>query len=577
MRRLITFVIILTLAFACSPREKKAPPPANTAATAADDETPQDGGTIVRRLEADVTSLNPVVASSLYDRRLAFLIFSPLVHIDTDLRPIPGLADSWEISPDGRLYTFKLNPKATFSDGTPVKASDVLFTIRKIVDPASESVQIAGNFEHFDSANSKAVDDHTLVVAFRHAQASQLLRFNDVMAVPERIYSKGNFKQDFTNTPIGSGPYKLVRRVPGQELVLERRADYWAKPPYLQTIVFKVINDNNTAWNALKRGDIDETALQSETWFREQDNPQLKRRLEFRRFYTLNYNYVGWNTRDPLFADKRIRQALTMCLDRPALINDIYRGTARAMNGPFTPGEWAYNPAVRTIEYDPEGAKRAFASAGWLDTNGDGVLDKNGKPFEFDLILTSGSSTGAQFAQLYQAGMRSVGVKANIVTMEGTAAIQRILAGNFQAAYLGWDLDPDPDPYTLYHSSQFPPRGQNFVFYKNPEADRLLETARLELDFDERVKQYHRFHEVVADDQPYTWAIQVSLKWGFTNRVKGVKESRGGYGLVMWYPGELDWWIPQNQRRHEQPTAAAAPAAAERKPVVVPNEKKPAR
>ncbi|HEX9984623.1 MAG TPA: peptide-binding protein [Thermoanaerobaculia bacterium] len=552
MKRTVIFVVTLALTFACTKRETTTPA-ANTPATqAADDDTPQEGGTVIRRLEADVNSLNPVLASTLYDRKLDFFLYTPLVHLDADLRPIPGLADSWEISEDGKIYTFKLNPKATFSDGTPVKASDVLFTLRKITDPTSESVQIAGGFEFFDPAASRAVDDHTVVLVFREAFASQLIRCNDVMTIPEHVYGKGNFKQDYNATAVGSGPYRLVRRVPGQELVLERRDDYWTKKPYIQTIIFKVIDDHQTAWNALKRGDIDETTLQSETWFREKENRELQKRVEFMRFYTLNYNYIGWNNRHPLFGDKRIRQALTMCLDRRALINDLYHGTARAMNGPFTPGEWAYNPAVPTIEFNPEEAKRIFTSLGWLDTNGDGILDKNGKPFEFELIITAGSSTGAQFAQLYQADMRKVGVKANIATMEGGAAIQRILARNFEAAYLGWDLDPDPDPQALFHSSQVPPRGQNFIGYSNPEADRLIDQGRRTLDFDERVKIYHRLHEVLADDQPYTWTIQVSLKWGVNKRLKGVKESRGGYGLSLWFPGELDWWIPRNQRTHDK-------------------------
>jgi peptide/nickel transport system substrate-binding protein len=552
VKRTVIFVVTLALAFGCTKRETTTPAVNDRAAQAAADDTPQEGGTLIRRLEADINSLNPVLASTLYDRKLDFFLFTPLVHLDADLRPVPGLADSWDISDDGKIYTFKLNPKATFSDGTPVKASDVLFTLRKITDPASESVQIAGGFEFFDPVASHAVDDHTVVLVFREAFASQLIRCNDLMTIPEHVYGKGNFKQDFNSTAVGSGPYRLVRRVPGQEVVIERRDDYWTKKPYVQTLIFKVIDDHQTAWNALKRGDIDETALQSETWFREKENRDLQKRIEFMRFYTLNYNYVGWNTRHPLFGDKRIRQALTMCLDRRALINDLYHGTARAMNGPFTPGEWAYNPAVRTIEFNPDEAKRIFTSLGWLDTNGDGILDKNGKPFEFELIITAGSSTGAQFAQLYQADMRKVGVKANIATMEGAAAIQRILARNFEAAYLGWDLDPDPDPQALFHSAQVPPRGQNFIGYANPEADQLIDRGRRALDFDERVKIYHRLHEVLADDQPYTWTIQVSLKWGVNKRVKGVKESRGGYGLALWFPGELDWWIPLNQRTHDK-------------------------
>jgi peptide/nickel transport system substrate-binding protein len=126
--------------------------------------------------------------------------------------------------------------------------------------------------------------------------------------------------------------------------------------------------------------------------------------------------------------------------------------------------------------------------------------------------------------------------------MDGAAAIERIMGGNFDAIYLSWDLDPDPDPYNIFHSSQVPGVGQNFVFYSNREADRLMEQARVELDRDKRRDLYWRLHEVLAEDQPYTWLVQVSLKWGLTKRVRGAKASNG-FGYFLWYPGELDWWI----------------------------------
>ncbi|HEX8155702.1 MAG TPA: ABC transporter substrate-binding protein, partial [Thermoanaerobaculia bacterium] len=146
MKRFIVVCLtasLLVLA-SCSPEKPLAPA---TSTAVADDTTPRDGGTLHRRLEADISSLNPILASTIYDRKVAHYLFTPLVYLDENLRPAPGLAESWEISPDGKLYTFKLNDKATFSDGTPVRASDVVFTLRKIVDPASEAVQMASNFE----------------------------------------------------------------------------------------------------------------------------------------------------------------------------------------------------------------------------------------------------------------------------------------------------------------------------------------------------------------------------------------------------------------------------------------------
>ena len=539
VKRLCVALVLLFLA--CRPTETP-----DKTATAADD-TPRDGGTLIRRLDADISTLNPVTVSSRYDSYIANYLFTPMVYIGRDMDAVPGLAKSWDISKDGKSYRFELDEKATFSDGTPVTANDVLFTMRKIIDPKSEALQIANGFELLDLANTKVIDAHTIDIAFREPLAGQLIRFNDVSVVPEHVYGKGDFRNDYNLTAVGNGPYKLVRREAGKQIVLERRADYWREKPHIQTIIFKIINDHNTAWNALKTGEIDETLVASDTWWRERNNRRLNEYIEFQRFYKGNYNYVGWNEHHPLFGDKRVRRALAMCIPTEAVIQDLYHGTARAMSGPFTPDEWAYNPDVPVIRYDPEGAKNLLASLGWADKDGDGVLEKGNQKFAFDLISLGGSSTGKQIAQMIQAEMKQVGIQVELLILDGATAIQRVFHGNYDAAYLAWDLDPDPDPYSLFHSSQNPPKGQNYIFYNNPEADRLIIEARRELDQSKRKDLYWRLHQVLADDQPYAWVVQASAKWGINKRVRGV-ETSPGMGLVMWYPGELGWWLASPPR-----------------------------
>ncbi|HXG59457.1 MAG TPA: ABC transporter substrate-binding protein [Thermoanaerobaculia bacterium] len=540
MKRCLTLLAAVLLALSCARREAPAPPPPAARA----DDTPRDGGTLVRRLESDVTTLNPILSSSDYDRLVAFYLFTPMVHFDEKLEVAPGLADRWEVSDDGRVYTFHINEKATFADGKPVRAADVLFTVRKIADPRTEAVQIASGFEQLDLARTRIVDERTIAIAFKEVLASQMIRFNDLLVVPEHVYGKGDFRNDFTSRAVGTGPYRLVRREPGKEIVVERRDDFWGERPHIRTVVFKVIVDGTTAWNALKRGDIDETMISSDVWKNESTRPELAKRFEFRRFYTLGYNFIAWNGRNPLFSDKRVRRALTMCTDLKSVITGLYGGTARVVTGPFTPDQWAYNPDVPPVPFDPAEARRILASVGWLDTNGDGVVDRNGKPFAFDLFIFSGSTTAAPFAQILQAELAKAGVKMQIVTLEPAVLVQRVLAGHYDAVYMAWDLDPDPDPFPAFHSSQFPPRGQNFVFYANPEADRLMEAARRELQLSKRKELYREVHRILAEDQPYTWTIQVSVKWAINKRVRNVGESRG-WGLFQWYPGELGWWLAE--------------------------------
>ena len=546
MQRRFGPALLLTIAVACS--REPAAPVANTRAT---DSLPQDGGTLIRRLEADIRSVNPILSESKYDRYIAFYLFTPMLHLDADLRPLPGLAEKWEISADGREYTFHINPNATFSDRTPVKASDVLFTLKKIADPSTEAAQIGAGFDQLDLKKTRVVDDRTIVIAFRDALASQLVRFNDLLVVPEHVYGQGDFKNDYNQSAVGSGPYRLVSREPGKQVIVERRDDYWGPKPHVERVIFRVITDDVTAWNALKRGDIDETAMGSDTWLREQANPILQKKIDFRRFYTLNYNFIAWNNRSPLFSDKRVRRAMAMCIDLQSIITNLFHGTARAMSGPFTPDQWAYNPEVPVVAFDPAGAKMLLEQAGWRDTDSDGILDKDGKPFRFDLLIYSGTSSGLPFAQLFQSELKKIGVQLDIAVVDWASLSHRVLSGNYQASFMAWDLEADPDPFGLFHSSQFPPRGQNLVFYSNPEADSLIEQGRRNLDYNQRVDIYHRLHAVIADDQPYAWTTQVSIKWGISKHLRNVKESRG-FGLFTWYPGEFDWWIPREERVHDR-------------------------
>jgi peptide/nickel transport system substrate-binding protein len=539
--RVLAVCLLTALTLGCARHE--APDETNIPAQDSDRrDVPQDGGTLVRRLSTDVGTLNPVRVSTGNERYVHKYLYTPIVYLGRDLEPVPGLAKSWTISPDGLVYRFELNEKATFSDGSSVRASDVLFTLRKIADPASDAPQVATFFEELDLSRSRAIGDHVVEIAFRQPLASQLIHFADVSVVPEHVYAKGDFNRDFNDVATGSGPYRLVKRDPGTEIVLERRGDYWREKPHIQTVVFKVIADHGTAWNALKVGDIDETIISSDNWLRERTNPALTGVIDFQRFYTLNYNFIAWNNRRPILADKRVRRALAMCVPTESIIRDLYHGTARAISGPFTPAEYAFNPAVPLIRFDPAAARRSLAETGWQDRDGDGILDKDGKKFTLEMLLPPGGAAVTQFAQTVQAEMKKIGVQIEIRAGDGAAVMQQVRSGNFDAAYLGLELDADPDVHSSFHSSQFPPHGQNFGFYSNPEADRLIDAARRELDPSKRKALYWRLHQVLADDQPYTWAIQVSAKWGTRKRLRGVTTSPA-YGLFNWYPGELSWWL----------------------------------
>ncbi len=525
--RIAALLVLVAMLFSCS-RETASPP------------TPvpsDDGGTLIRRLEANVDTLNYLLQTTDYERNVLAYLYDPLIDLDENLRPIPGTADRWEVSPDGRTYTLHLDRRATFSDGTRVKASDVVFTIRKLIEV--ESTQFAGFFEGVDLDETQALDEHTVRVVFNQPLVARWYAFN-IGILPEHVYGKGDFRTAFGNTAVGNGAYRLARRAPDGTIVLERRTDYWRAKPPISRILFKVIADPTVAWNALKLGQIDEIRVKTDLWKAERDRPDVQRKITFHDVYLLGYNCIAWNGRDPVLNDSRVRRALAMTFDVPMVIEKLYHSQARPISGPFTPDQWAYNTRVPPVAYDPAGAGALLAAAGWRDTNGDGIRDRGRRTLSFEMLVPAGNAQGIEQSQVLQDALRGIGVAMSIRVIDGASFFEYLMKGKYQAAFMGWNLDPDPDLYSLFHSSQVPPKGMNIVSYSNPEVDRLIEEARREFDHGKRRVIFHRLHELLAADQPYLWSVQVSQKWAVSRRVENVKSSKG-YGLFLWHPGPFQW------------------------------------
>ena len=512
------------------------------------DALPDAGGTLHRRLAGDVGTLNFVQHNNLNEKYVLSYLHDPLISWNDSLELIPGIATDWEIEDEGRRFIFRIDPRATFSDGRPVLASDVIFTLRKIVDPASQSAQYAGLFSGLDLGRTRAIDERTVEVVFTQARASQLQAFN-IPVLPEHVYGVGDFS-DHDFDVVGTGPYVLDKRVEGRQIRLVRREDYWRTRPFLDEIVFHVIGDDATAWNVMRRGDLDAMAISTDRWTEARQSPAAKALMNFHVFYELEYSFIAWNNRHPALSDARVRRAMSMALDRRSIIDSIYQGTARIITGPFTPDQPFYNPQVQPIEYDLEGAAALLREAGWIDGDGDGSLERQGEPLSVELLVSAGSVFSQQAAQILQEALRQIGVDLEVTALDRSTFFSRIIQGEFEAAILSWGIDPDPDQFTIFHSTQFPPSGQNFVHYSNPAADELISRGRRELDPQHRIEIYQELHELLARDQPYTWIVQESKKWAVNKRIRNVQIGRG-IGLFLWYPDSRVWWIPKDLQRPE--------------------------
>lgn len=506
---------------------------------------PTAGGTLNRRLSAEIATLNFVRSTTLNEKYVISCLQDALVEWNDKLEIRPGLAREWEISPDGRMITFHLDPRATWSDGKPVTSGDLIYTLQAIVREEIPSPQYAGLFTSLDLQRTRIIDDHTAEIRFTTPRAGLIETFN-IPLLPRHIYANRDHSQpDFES--VGTGPYVLAERVPGSHIRLVRRDDYWRQKPLIEQVVFRLLEDDTTAWNAMKLGDIDVMSVSSDRWAQERNNPLVRQRMEFQTFYELDYSFIAWNNRHPLLSDARVRRAMTMSLDRATIIESLYHGTARIITGPFTPDMWAYNQNVTAVRYDLLGAAELLASAGLADIDQDGVLEMGGETVEIDLIVSSGSPISQQIGQILQDALSTIGFTLNVVPLDRATFFARVIEGDFDAAFLAWGIDPDPDVFSTFHSSQMPPTGQNFVYYSNPRADRLIVEGRNELDPAKREAIYRELHAVLSEDQPYTWVVQEAKKWAVNRRLRDVRMARG-IGPFLWYPGMRSWWIaPQRQ------------------------------
>lgn len=533
--RIGTALVLSLLLWGC---RREAPAPPQATATTTSSSAVETEGRLVRRIESDPNTLNPVLMSTAYEREVLAYLFDGLIEVDAKMQPAPGIATRWVVSPDAKSFTFHLDPRASFEDGSPVTAADVLFSVRKY---AEESSQLSGYLQGLDLSKTRAIDASTVDIVFESGRSAGQIYAFSFPVIAEHVYGKGDFKKDFNDKVVGNGPYRLARRTAGSEILLERRDDYHGQKPPIRSVLFKVIPNETIAWSALSRGEIDEMRISTEQFSMHSGDPELRDTVVFHQFYELAFNFIAWNNRFEPLSDPEIRRAFTMAIDRGAVVRHLYAGGARVMSGPFTVEQWAFNPAVPPIPFDPAAARSTLDAKGWT-VSGDGIRAKGKKKLRVELIVAAEDNSSVQQGELYQQALRDVGVDLVVRKLDGGSMIERVISGRYEAVFLGYSLDLDPDLYANFHSSQFTPEGQNWVFYSNPEVDELLSKGREEQDPVKRREMYMRVHEILAADQPYTWLVQPSARWAVSRQVRNV-EVAPGLGLFNWVPGARSWWV----------------------------------
>lgn len=540
-KRFITgFAVVLCLVLiACGSDNRNSSQPEASDKNSSRSES-SSGDWLIYHLGAEPATLNPITATDASESTInGDKVYETLLKRDNEtLELVPVLAESWEISDDKMKYTFKLREDVKWHDGQPFTAEDVVFSYEKIMDPKVDSPHLKSYYQEI--LDVKALDEHTVEFTYARPYFLALEFCGGMPIVPEHIFSEGEFNTNPAGRkPVGTGPYKFVEWETGSQIVLERNEEYWGEKPSLQKIIFKIIADPTVAFQVLKREELDVAGLTPIQWDRQSNTPAFKNHFDKYSYFRPNYNFIGWNMNKPFFEDKKVRTAMTHFVNRELILEKVLLGLGAVVTNPFYINSPEYPDDIEPLEYNPDKARELLDEAGWKDTDGDGVRDKDGVKFEFEFLLPSGSDTSEKIATILKEQLDNNGIVMNIRKTEWAVFTTRLSGRKFDAVILGWSMGVESDPYQIWHSSQVD-KGSNFVGFKNERADELIEKARSEFDKDRRIELYREFANIVHDMQPYTFLFCRKSTVAVHNRFENVKVYPLGIDPLEWYvPEEL--------------------------------------
>lgn len=478
---------------------------------------PARGGQFIEAMVGQPRTFNPLFADDDSEIDLTRLLFSGLTRPAGDGSVLPDLASHWAISPDGKTYTFTLKSGLLWHDLQPVTADDVVFTARLAADRNIPDVQKSRLAEPWQRATVEKIDDLTVAVHLEEAYAPflnaamlGLLPAHLLADVPPAQVAEHPFS---VRSPIGTGPYRLEsledpEGPDGYRVQLARFDEHWAagdRTPYLDRLVFQFYPALDKAVDALgERSAQGLGRVPAALMSRLGAEGQTQNRAAVQAGYTLVY----LNPSEPAFANRSVRQALSLALDRRGIVDDtgLLNGQGVPAVSPIPPGSWAYDHSLPEPRFDLDAARRILDESGWIDSDGDGVRDRDGQPLSFTLGTRGDDPMMVAIAERIQRDWSGIGIGVEVEPIDRQDLAETLRNRAYAALLLDWETrEYDPDPYALWHSSQIDFPGQNFAGFKNTEADRMLVEARQanpESGIDKRRSLYQAFQRIFAEELP---------------------------------------------------------------------------
>lgn len=508
------------------------------------------GGNITLNIRGEPPTIHPIAATDVYASYVHDFTMSSLLTKDAQTYEWkPRLAEKWEISKDGKVFTFWLRKGLTFHDGKPLTAEDVKFSFDAIFEPKYNAAHKRPYYEGI--AKVEVVDP--LQVKF-YTKEVYFLNFDiaaGMMIIPKHVYSDVEKSKRMNKELVGSGPYSIEKFDKGQKIVLKKFDGWFGKGiPELkgemnfQSITIRFVKEENVYLEMLNKGDLDlYDDLSPEQYVKKTDGGNWGKsvlKVKTENLTGKGYRYVGFNMESQLFKDKEVRIALSHLMNKEEMIKKFRYDLSVPATGPTDVFSDYASPKVKGFEFNPKKAGEILAKQGWKDSDKDGILDKmiGGKKVDFKFALIHSNKEYEKYLTYYKEDLKKAGIDMEVKYLEWNSFLKLIDEGKFDAVSLAWSTGIEFDPKQQWHSSSAVTGGSNFVRYRVPEVDRMIDQARAEMDRKKRIQLLRKVYERIAGDAPYVFMFNEKFIFYAVNERIGRPGDTFKYAMGFDY-----WWV----------------------------------
>ncbi len=513
---------------------------------------PAYGDMAVVGILADADNMFPPLSTSATASDIYGNVFWYLMRSNPDFITFrPGLADSFRFTPDSLSIDFFIHPGVTWHDGEPFTADDVVFAIDVCRSPEINWSAVSW-LDHITDV--QALSPLVVRFTFDEKYMYMVTDANVCYALPKHILEGVPFGEMqshwMTERPVGNGPFKFVSWTRGQEVVLEANPDFVRGRPYLNRVTYRIIPEPTTVATQIQNGTLDVWPRFLPTFYPQVDaDPDL----QVFSYPGRQYTYLAYNTKDPLFGDKRVRQALTMAIDRQQIVDALIYGQGSVGTQPLISTIWAHDPTIEPWPFDPDRARRLLDEAGWKDTDGDGIRDKDGRKFSFQLETNAENTMRVDILTIVQSQFKQVGVDARPTPLEFNTLIGKLQEHDFQAAVMGWVVGIKAELTPTFHTGEL----FNFPQAENATLDSLMGAAEVEPDRAKAKEIWSRAQRIIVDEAYYSFLFQLNELVAVDRRFQNVKPN--AYG---WSDNIEEWYVPEGRQKYNVPIGSSPYARA---------------